>query len=276
MMMLNKLLTLRSSIKQHAPLIHCLTNHITSNDCANALLAVGARPIMAEHPQETEEITRSAGALLVNIGNISDQSGHSMLLSGRQAKESGIPCVIDLVGVAASTFRLNFAQKFITECRPRVIKGNISEIIAFWRGESGKSGVDADERDKLLPPSVRVRTALSLSEQYGAAVLISGATDVIVCPPDILLVENGDPLLSTITGTGCVQGALAAAFSSGGDALAGTVLAAALLSICAQAAASGAKSPGSFKTALLDRLYDLPDSTFLELANIRRLNDEKT
>ncbi|MDR2006977.1 MAG: hydroxyethylthiazole kinase [Acidaminococcales bacterium] len=272
--MIKGLLALRAAAKETSPLIHCLTNHITINDCANALLAVGARPIMAEHPRETEEITRAAQALLVNLGNITDERMRSMLLSGRQAKEGGLPCVIDLAGVAASTLRLDFARKFIAECSPRLIKGNISEILSLHRGQTRGGGVDAAAGDKSLPPAILADTARQLSARCGAAVLISGAADIIACPPVLAVVENGDPLLAAVTGTGCVQGVLAAAFISRGDVFAGAALAAALLSVCAEEAALTAKSPGTFKALLLDRLYDLPDRAFAAKVKIRRLEDE--
>ena len=270
-----ELLLLRQAVKERSPLIHCLTNHISINDCANALLAVGARPIMAEHPQEAGEITRFADALLVNLGNITDARMRSMLLSGRQAREDGTPCVIDLAGVAASSLRLDFAQKFIAECRPRLLKGNISEILALRRGKTRGVGVDAAARDKELPVAVLAQEAAELSGQCDAAVLISGAADIIACPPALFAVENGDPLLAAITGTGCVQGALAAAFVSCGDIIKGATLAAAFLSVCAEDAARAAKSPGTFKAALFDRLYDLPDQTFAELVRMRRMEHGK-
>jgi hydroxyethylthiazole kinase len=199
----------------------------------------------------------------------------SMLLSGRQAREAGIPCAIDLVGVAASSLRLDFAQKFIAACRPRLLKGNISEILALRRGKTRGCGVDAAAIDKALPVAVLAKEAAELSAQCGAAVLLSGATDIVACPPALFAVENGDPLLAAITGTGCVQGALAAAFASCGDLLIGATLAAAFLSVCAEEAARAAKSPGAFKAALFDRLYDLPGQTFAELARIRRLGHEE-
>ena len=48
--------------KQNA-LIHCITNPISINDCANLILAFGAKPIMAAHPKEVEAITRNSQAL---------------------------------------------------------------------------------------------------------------------------------------------------------------------------------------------------------------------
>ena len=86
--MRQRLLQLRKQIKEEKPLIHCITNPISIHDCANVILAVGARPIMAEHPAEVEEITASSGALMLNLGNITDARIKSMKCSMRRAVEN--------------------------------------------------------------------------------------------------------------------------------------------------------------------------------------------
>ena len=102
---INDLLAIKRKVKEEKPLIHCITNHISINDCANAVLAVGAKPIMAEHPAEVSEITASSKALAINLGNINDTRMKSILLSGKTAFENNIPAIIDIVGVACSSLR---------------------------------------------------------------------------------------------------------------------------------------------------------------------------
>ena len=70
-----------ADLKEKHPLIHCITNPISINQCANAILALGARPMMAEHPLEAPVITRTAGALMLNLGNLSDTRVTSLKLS---------------------------------------------------------------------------------------------------------------------------------------------------------------------------------------------------
>lgn len=41
-------------LRDRQPIIHCITNYVTINDCANAALAIGASPIMADSPEEAE------------------------------------------------------------------------------------------------------------------------------------------------------------------------------------------------------------------------------
>ena len=114
-------------LKQTNNLIHCITNPISINDCANLILALGAKPIMACHPDEVESITSNSSALALNLGNFDDIRAKSMMISAKCAKENKIPFILDLVGVACSTLRLNYAKELVSLYCPTVIKGNISE-----------------------------------------------------------------------------------------------------------------------------------------------------
>ena len=120
---------LRKRIKEEKPLIHCITNPISIHDCANIILAAGTRPIMAEHPLEVEEITATAGALMLNLGNITDVRMESMERSLRTARKAGIPVLLDLVGVSCSSLRNDFSQNLLEIGGISVIKGNMSEIL---------------------------------------------------------------------------------------------------------------------------------------------------
>jgi len=117
-----------------SPLIHCITNPISINFCANAILALSCRPMMAEHPCEVREITEGADALLLNLGNITDVRMRSMEISARCASEKDIPCILDLVGTACSELRRNYANGLLGKCRFTVIKGNYSGF--FWSAQS--------------------------------------------------------------------------------------------------------------------------------------------
>ena len=43
-----------AAIRDKKPLVHCITNYVTVNDCANALLAIGASPVMADDIREID------------------------------------------------------------------------------------------------------------------------------------------------------------------------------------------------------------------------------
>ena len=124
---------IRETVRQMQPLIHCITNPISINQCANGILAIGARPMMAEHPREAAEITRTAGALMLNLGNITDARMESMLICAKTANEAGIPILPDAVGISCSTLRREYVTDLLNTATPTVIKGNYSEIQAMYR-----------------------------------------------------------------------------------------------------------------------------------------------
>ena len=272
--MIEELCLLRKKIKKTNPLIHCLTNHITSNDCANAVLAVGAKPIMAEHPAEVEQITLSADALAINLGNISDSRMQAMLLSGRKAWEHKISCIIDLVGIGCSELRLNFARKFIAECRPAVIKGNVSEIRALLESKSSR-GVDVSQLDRQLELKEITVLAKKTARQYSCLVLVSGKVDVVADGDKVYFIDNGHPLLASVTGTGCVLNVLCATFMSSGEVLRGVLLACLLLCLAGELAAQEAPGPGTFRVQLFDSLYNLSDAALVQRAKITEVNNEE-
>ena len=113
---------------------------------ANGVLAVGARPMMAEHPQEVAEITRTADALVLNIANITDARMQSIKISAQTAQSNGIPFIIDAVGISGSQLRRNFINDFMKEFKPTAIKGNYSEIHALYDEKYTSSGIDADKK----------------------------------------------------------------------------------------------------------------------------------
>jgi hydroxyethylthiazole kinase len=60
-----------AKIRKTSPLVHNITNYVVMNTTANALLALGASPVMAHAEQEVEEMTGIARALVINIGTLS-------------------------------------------------------------------------------------------------------------------------------------------------------------------------------------------------------------
>lgn len=262
---INKLLQIRQSVKLKKPLIHCITNPISINNCANIVLAVGAKPIMAEHPLEVHEITTASKALGVNLGNITDIRMKSMLISGKVAFEKKIPQVIDLVGVGCSKLRLEYAKKFISQCHPDVIKGNMSEIKAIYGIESNSKGIDVGEFDivteKNSERSIEMLKKMSL--QTRAVIAATGVVDIITNGIDTYLISNGCEMLSMVTGTGCMLNALIASYISSKNIFGGTVLAVALMGICGELS-QHVKGTGSFKTELIDNMFSISDDMIIE------------
>lgn len=241
--------------KSNPPLIHCITNPISINQCANAILAVGARPMMAEHPDEVFEITETANALLLNLGNITDARMQSIRIASEAARKHGVPSVLDLVGIACSSLRRNFAHTLLKQYTPQMIKGNASEIHALYDPNYKSAGVDADTALEL---SHTTRIAATLAQKYSTVILVSGETDIVTDGKTIVHLQNGTPQLATVTGTGCILGALCAAYLSVADGLFAAKTACAVLGISGQLSET-TNGSGSFMLHLMDKLNTLTD-----------------
>ena len=262
---------IRRRVRETRPLIHCITNPISINQCANAVLAVGARPIMAEHPREVREITRTADALMLNLGNITDARMESMLLSARTAAEKGIPILLDAVGVACSTLRREYIRELLRTATPTVIKGNYSEINALCQEAYHSSGVDADSG--LVVEAIDA-AAVELARRYRCTILASGKVDIVTDGHRLVHIHNGTPQLSTITGTGCMLGALCAAYLSAAPNLDAAVTACAMLGICGQVAETD-RGSGSFQSNLMDALSTLSEADLEHYLNLEEITLEK-
>ena len=259
---------IRRLLREKNPLIHCITNPISIRDCANLILAVGARPMMAEHEAEVETITKSAGALLVNLGNLTKDRSGAMKVAATAAKDAKVPYVLDLCGVAALGNRRELALSIMSQATPSVITGNYSEIKALFDETYHGQGVDAD---KDLTEAELDKVAEALAKKYRTTVLASGKTDVISDGTNILHCKNGTPLLAGITGTGCMQGALCAAFLAVTDGLTAAVAASCMMGICGQLAETPMGS-GSFCVRLMDQFSTVSDSLLeaeMELESVK-------
>ncbi|HPY90369.1 MAG TPA: hydroxyethylthiazole kinase, partial [Lentisphaeria bacterium] len=59
--------------------MHHLTNLVTVNDCANAVLAIGGSPIMAPCQREVGDMAGLSRALLLNIGTPDEAAEGAMI-----------------------------------------------------------------------------------------------------------------------------------------------------------------------------------------------------
>ena len=261
---------IRKEIKTNRPLIHCITNPISINACANAVLAVGARPVMAEHPEEVSAITETAAALMINLGNITDARMGSMAISARVASKKHIPAVLDLVGIACSRFRRDFAKKLIKENTPNILKGNYSEILALYDENYESSGVDAEaslDNENIL------KAAVLLAKKNGSTILASGKTDIITDGSKAVFVNNGTVQMARITGTGCMLGAIAASFASVSDSFEAAVSAAVFFGICGEN--SAADGTGTFMIRLYDSISLISDTDIQNQMKAEEIKIEK-
>ena len=271
-----------NSIRSNAPLIHCITNPISINDCANAVLAVGAKPIMAEHPKEVAKITSMASVLAVNLGNITDARINSIMISGKTSLENNIPSVIDAVGVTCSDIRLELAKEYINVCRPAVIKGNISEIKVLNGLSSDAAGIDVSDKDTFSSDNeVKMKytgeLVKELAKKTNSVVVATGVVDTISDGCEVYYIQNGCEMMSSITGTGCMLNVLIASCISAGKytdtkILDNAICATALLGIAGERARDytlkNNAGLGTFHVRLLDEISLINAKTLCENAMI--------
>lgn len=240
-----------NQVRQNIPLIHHITNDVVMNFTANGLLAFGGSPIMAKEEKEAGAITELTDGLLLNIGTIQQPEVAAMFSSGKTANDKGIPIVLDPVGVAASSFRAEAVQMILKQVQPTVIKGNAGEIAFLADVSWDTKGVDAVGNGNTE------EIAYLVAKKYQTAVVVTGETDVFVVDGNLFTNQTGHPLLTKITGAGCLLGSIMAACLSTDFSIEKQLLAA--LEFYGGAAAYAAaqphtKGPGTFLPAFLDAL----------------------
>ncbi len=256
--------TILTNVRKKVPLVHNITNYVTVNDCANILLACGASPIMSDDGDEVEDITSICGGLNINIGTLNKNTIPSMFLAGRKANALGHPILLDPVGAGASRLRTETAAKLIQELKFTVIRGNISEIKALAQGAESTKGVDANEADRVSAGNLDsvIAFARAFSERTGAVIAITGATDVIIDGRHACTITNGHPMMSRITGTGCMLSAMTTAFVTANpeqpfDAVCAAVIAMGLCGDLAHERLTPLDGNSSYRNYIIDAVYHL-------------------
>jgi hydroxyethylthiazole kinase len=247
-------------VRAQAPVVHNITNYVVMNTTANALLAVGASPVMAHAPREMEEMVGIASALVLNIGTLSDHWIEAMVVAGRAARRRGIPIVLDPVGAGATSYRTNTALRLLAEVSPTILRGNASEIRALGAQPGTEPGATRGV-DSVHATEESLDAARALSAAHGCVVSVSGATDLIVAGEKVARVRNGVPVMARVTGMGCTASALTGAFAAvTASPFDAATQAMAVMGVAGEAAAQRAAGPGSFQIAILDALSALsPD-----------------
>lgn len=242
-------------IRKQSPLIHNITNYVVMNNTANALLAIGASPVMAHSVDEVEEMAGIASSLVINIGTLEAVWVEAMLIAGKTALEKSTPVVFDPVGAGATTYRSKVCKQLIEECKPSIIRGNASEIIALLDTEAQTKGVDStNTSDSAL------NSAKALALQTNAVVVISGETDYITNGATVETVKNGNPMMAKVTGMGCTATAIVGAFSAvNKNLLEAAAHGMAVMGITGEIAASISKGNGSLQINFLDTLFNLDE-----------------
>lgn len=244
-----------AAIRRHSPLVHNVTNLVVMDFTANALLALGASPVMAHAPQEVEEMAALAGAVVLNMGTLDDAWIASMLGALAAARKLGKPVVFDPVGAGATRFRTDTAQRILAEGGVSVVRGNASEIAAL-AGMAGRTkGVDSLDQ----PLTVAAAAANLLGHCH--VIIISGEQDIVMTRDDRCVLGNGCMMMTKITGMGCVATAAIGAFLAvQEDPFLAAAHAMAVMGIAGEMAHDASDGPGSLRTQFLDALYNLNEN----------------
>ncbi len=241
------------ALRSNSPLVHCITNYVAMNFNANALLAVGASPVMAHAKEEVADMTRIAGALVINIGTLDEQWVDSFFVAGRSMRALGRPIILDPVGSGATPYRTGVCKHLIEECRPTIIRGNGSEIMSLVDADVLSKGVDSS-----VSSDVALEAAKILARESGAVVVISGQTDYVTDGERVETITNGSTMMTAVTAMGCTATALIGAFAAVCDSPFDAALyAMALMGVAGERAASISHAPATLQQHFIDLLYTI-------------------
>jgi len=240
-------------LRGKAPLVHNITNFVVMNNTANALLAIGASPVMAHALEEVADMTALASALVINIGTLSREWVKAMALAMSAAKSKGLPIVFDPVGAGATTFRTRTCLNLLEQAPPTVIRGNASEIMALAGSNVQTKGVDSSAAETDAEGA-----AFAVAKKYNCVVVVSAAVDLITYGNNKYQVRNGHPLMPKVTGLGCTATALVGAFCAvNPDPLVAATHAMMTMGMAGEIAATQASGPGTLQVHLIDAFYNL-------------------
>ena len=239
------------AVRKNKPLIHNITNFVVMNYTANALLAMGASPVMAHAPNEVEQMVSFAGALVLNIGTLTDGWIDSMIIAGKKATALKTPIILDPVGSGATLLRTESAKNIINKTHISVIRGNASEILSLKNKDSKTKGVDSIHSVKDAADTAKI-----LAKELQTTLAITGSVDRVTDGDRTVHISNGHSLMSCVTGTGCTATVVIGAFLAvDPDPFSAAATALAFFGLAGEVAGEKAQAPGNFMIEMLDALY---------------------
>ncbi len=257
-------------VRTKAPLVQCITNFVTVNDCANMILAAGGSPSMAHDIREAAEAVCAANALVCNLGAIEDVE--AMLLAGKQANQLGKPVVFDPVAAGGTALRKEAAKRLVEEVQFAVIRGNASEIRALAGANTMGSGVDASAFDVVTEENLQeaIQIVRVLAQRTKSVIAVSGKLDVISNGARTMVLKNGCSTMARITGSGCMLTALIGAFCGAmpQDPFTAACAAMAAMGVCGELAdqrrLQNKTGNATFRTDLIDAVFNLTEEELVK------------
>ena len=279
--LLNRIDETLIDIREKNALTHCITNSVTINDCANAVLAIGGSPFMAEDAEELEEVVTIADVLVINIGKLSKNQIESMHISSKTANETNTPIILDPVGVGVTELRNKTTMDLIENYNITAIRGNISEIKAIAKlfgvlDESNTAkGVDVNADDIITEENLQANGELisTLARKLDTVILASGPIDILTDGKTTVAIDNGDDMMPLITGSGCMLSSIVGSCIGGSNPFDGTLVAILAMNIAGERARAKVderdEGTGSFRAYLIDYLYKTDSETLINESNIK-------
>lgn len=263
--MIGKLVKSFNDLKEKKPLVHCMTNNVVTEFTANALLCLGALPVMSYAKEDVEEMASISNGLLLNIGTLSKEFVDAMILAGISANKNNVPVVLDPVGVGATKFRLNEVLRILDNVQIDIIKGNPGEIATLLNYDSKMKGVESGEIS-VHPKDL----AKECAKKYGVVCAITGPNDYVSDGNLIYEIpDNGVKILNSVVGTGCVVGALISAFAGICNSVTASLNGLNVMQLAGEIAyKKSGNNPGTFKVELFNGLYNLTEDYFKNNTNI--------
>lgn len=281
--LLEKIEDTLNQIKSKNPLTHCITNSVTINDCANAVLAIGGSPFMAEDAEELEEVVTIADVLVINIGKLSKEQIKSMNISAEVANRTNTPIVLDPVGVGVTELRNKTTLDLINKYKIATIRGNISEIKAIAKligvidENNAAKGVDVNIDDIITEENLNANGEIicEVANRLDTTILASGPIDILSDGKTTIAIDNGDDMMPRITGSGCMLSSIVGSCVGGSTPLEGTLVAILAMNLAGEKARAKVdkkdEGTGSFRAYLIDYLYKTNAESLVNESNIRIL-----
>ena len=282
-LILEKIDTTLKEVKNKSPLTCCITNFVTVNDCANAVLAIGASPIMTNENKEIGEIVNISDALVINIGTLTSSQIETMLKGAHQASKMETPIILDPVGVGVSEFRNDTTKKLITDYKIASIRGNISEIKAiaklfgFIDEANIAKGVDVSDNDIITSENLKVNSKIVeiTADRLNTLIIASGPIDILSNGKTTVAIKGGDEMMSRITGSGCMLTSIIGSCIGATNPFDGGLLGILAMNRAGEIAKSKVEDnnlgSGSFRTFLIDALYNIDSKDLIKTSKIEIL-----
>ncbi|MBE6485662.1 MAG: hydroxyethylthiazole kinase [Methanosphaera stadtmanae] len=277
---LEEISTIIDKLRDKCPLTHCITNYVTINDCANAVLAIGGSPAMANEEPEIAEFVNLAGATIINLGNLLENQIGAMKKAAIETKNTGTPLVLDPVAVGVSQLRNEMTKEVINLSNIDIIRGNMSEIksianlYSILDETSVAKGVDVAESDIITIDNVENNAELvaQVAKKLDTTIAVSGKIDIITNGESIYYIDNGEEIMSKITGSGCMLSCVIGAFSAIAEPLDAAIIGSLSMAVAGELAYKtclrNKQGSGSFRTYLIDELYNMNDKKIIKYGKL--------